>query len=314
MPGVQKPHCVPPCSTSACCSGCSSPPADKPLDGGDVAARRLQRQHQAGIDRRAVHQHRAGAAVAVAAAFLGAGQAEPVAQQVEQRVARVGEHAALLAVDGAGRAASSCDRDLDIELPAAVGERARRQHGHQRAAIVGRAARIGDRARILRGEPAGLLEQRAASASRRPAFAPPTARGSASAPTEASTTRASAMAPSALEPQPRAGAGDGDVHLAPRREAQVGRRRARLPAAAAGSRPAARRLPASSGPARANIASTGHLARAVGARRSRPARSWQISAGTPSADGAALQMLPPRLARFCTCTPPISCADWATAG
>ena len=93
MPGVQKPHCVPPCSTSACCSGCSCAAGGQPLDGDDVAARRLQRQHQAGVDRRAVHQHRAGAAVAVAAALLGAGQAEPVAQQLEQRVARVGEHA-----------------------------------------------------------------------------------------------------------------------------------------------------------------------------------------------------------------------------
>ena len=33
-----------------------------------------------------------------------------------------------------------------------------------------------------------------------------------------------------------------------------------------------------------------------------------------SADGAALQMLPPRLARFCTCRLPISRADWARAG
>ena len=108
-----------------------------------------QRQHQAGIDRRTVHQHRAGAAVAVAAAFLGAGQAEPVAQQIEQRVARVGEHASCsspLTVQVSSvfmRRATST-----LELPAAVGERARRQHGHQRAAIVGRAARIGDRARI----------------------------------------------------------------------------------------------------------------------------------------------------------------------
>ena len=72
------------------------------LDGDDVAARRFQRQHQAGVDGSAVDQHRAGAAVAVAATFLGAGEADAVAQQLEQRVARVGEHRALLAVDGAG--------------------------------------------------------------------------------------------------------------------------------------------------------------------------------------------------------------------
>ena len=68
----------------------------------DVPARSLQRQYQAGVDRRAVHQHRAGPAVAVAAPFLGAGQVQPVAQQLEQGVARVGEHRVLRAVDRAG--------------------------------------------------------------------------------------------------------------------------------------------------------------------------------------------------------------------
>ena len=79
-----------------------------------VATRRLQRQHQAGADRCAVHQHRAGAAVAVAAAFLGAGEADPVAQQLEQGVARVGEHGALLAVDGAGEQRLHC---VSIPMP-----------------------------------------------------------------------------------------------------------------------------------------------------------------------------------------------------
>ena len=49
----------------------------------------------------AVDQHRAGAALAAVAALLGAGQVEPLAQQVEQRDARVVERdVAPLAVDG----------------------------------------------------------------------------------------------------------------------------------------------------------------------------------------------------------------------
>ena len=60
------------------------------------------RKHQAGVDGGTVDDHRAGAAVAVAATFLGAGEPDALAQQVEQRVARVGEHGVLLAVDRAG--------------------------------------------------------------------------------------------------------------------------------------------------------------------------------------------------------------------
>ena len=44
---------------------------------------------QAGIDAPAVHQHRAGAALAVVAALLGAGEAQVFAQGVEQRGARI---------------------------------------------------------------------------------------------------------------------------------------------------------------------------------------------------------------------------------
>ena len=58
-----------------------------------------------------------------------------------------------------------------------------------------------------------------------------------------------------------------------------------------------------------NSCSTGSLRRPRLPAISAPA-SWQMSAGTASADGAALQMLPPRLARFWTCTPPIRRADF----
>jgi hypothetical protein len=46
-------------------------------------------QRQAGVDALAVEQHRAGAALAMVAALLGAGQVQVLAQRVEQRGARV---------------------------------------------------------------------------------------------------------------------------------------------------------------------------------------------------------------------------------
>ena len=111
-----------------------------------------------------------------------------------------------------------------------------------------------------------------------------------------------------VEPKPGAGAGDGDVHLAPRREAQVRRRPSAARPAAAGSQPGARPAARLVRPGPSNIASTG-ISRVPPGPAISARAAWQISAGTASADGAALQMLPPRLARFCTCTPPISRAD-----
>jgi hypothetical protein len=72
------------------------------LDGGDLLVLRLDAQHQAGADQHAVDDDRAGAAVAGAAAFLGAGQPEAIAQAVEQGLARVGEELGRLAVDVGG--------------------------------------------------------------------------------------------------------------------------------------------------------------------------------------------------------------------
>ena len=47
------------------------------------------RERQAGVDPPAVDDHRAGAALAVVAALLGAGEMQMLAQRVEQRGARV---------------------------------------------------------------------------------------------------------------------------------------------------------------------------------------------------------------------------------
>ena len=53
----------------------------------------------AGADRRAVDQHRAGAAAALAAAVLGAGQAEVVAEHAQQVPLAIGFDLDRLAVD-----------------------------------------------------------------------------------------------------------------------------------------------------------------------------------------------------------------------
>ena len=54
------------------------------LDRPDLAPVRLVRRHEAGVDGQPVEQHRAGAAFALAAPFLGARQIQPVSQQIEQ--------------------------------------------------------------------------------------------------------------------------------------------------------------------------------------------------------------------------------------
>jgi hypothetical protein len=71
------------------------------LDRDDVAPGGFLRQDQADIHHNAIHQNRTRAAVAVAATFLGACQAQPIPQQFKQRVARIGEHGVLLTIDGA---------------------------------------------------------------------------------------------------------------------------------------------------------------------------------------------------------------------
>ena len=59
------------------------------LDGGDLVAVGLHREHQAGSHRFAIEQHRAGAADAVLAAGMGAVEQEILAQRIEQRLARL---------------------------------------------------------------------------------------------------------------------------------------------------------------------------------------------------------------------------------
>ena len=81
----------------AACTGCSCVALRHAFDGEDVGAVVAERQRQAGIDPPPVDQHGAGAALAAVAALLGAGQIQALAQQVEQRDARVVERDVALA-------------------------------------------------------------------------------------------------------------------------------------------------------------------------------------------------------------------------
>ena len=69
------------------------------FDRGDRAALVLHRQRQARQDALAVDQHRAGAAGALVAALLGAGEMQVLAQQVEQRCPDIDRKVAGLSVD-----------------------------------------------------------------------------------------------------------------------------------------------------------------------------------------------------------------------
>ena|SRR5712691_2573222 len=73
---------------NAACSGCS-PVLCKALDRHNLGAIEHDRERQAGVHPPAVEEHRAGAAGTLVAAFLRAGEIEPLPQYVEKRLARI---------------------------------------------------------------------------------------------------------------------------------------------------------------------------------------------------------------------------------
>src|SRR5262249_51915698 len=70
------------------------------LDRRHRPALHLDGEHQARIDEPAVEHHVAGAAVAVVATLFGAGEAQLVAQDVQETLPRLAEEIRRLAVDG----------------------------------------------------------------------------------------------------------------------------------------------------------------------------------------------------------------------
>jgi hypothetical protein len=130
-PGVQKPHCEPWHSTSACCTGCSAPSGLlQVFDREQGLAVERGRELDAGIDRLqfqlAVFQrtddHGAGAAVALGAAFLGAGAAQVLPQVLQdglrrRHVAHFVDGVAEVKADRFGMLASDLTSVKDTPVP-----------------------------------------------------------------------------------------------------------------------------------------------------------------------------------------------------
>ena len=118
-PGVQKPHCTAPSSTKAACTSdrrrvTGVVDRSQPFDGDDPAADRSGGEHQAGAHQLVVDQHRARPALPLLARALGRGQAEPLAQDVEQALAGervVDRHRSAVHVEAISGARID-DRDL----------------------------------------------------------------------------------------------------------------------------------------------------------------------------------------------------------
>ena len=131
---MQKPHCRPWHSANACCTGPSEPSAlVSPSTVVISAVDRRDREHQARPHRPPVDQHGAGAADAVLAADVGAGQAEVVAQRVGEQPPR--GHARLVgdAVDAQPdvvQLLGHCAASAPLDDPAG-------QHPHQLGAVGG---------------------------------------------------------------------------------------------------------------------------------------------------------------------------------
>ena len=98
-PGVQMPHCSAAFSRNDALQRMQFAALRDAFDGGDAAALGLDAQHQARGHDAAVQDDGAGAAIAVVAALLGAGQAENVAQALEQALPRLAQKFLRLAVD-----------------------------------------------------------------------------------------------------------------------------------------------------------------------------------------------------------------------
>ena len=91
------------------------PALGEPFDGGDLAAFMHDRECQAGVGRVAVDQHGAGAALAVIAALLGAGQVEAFAQGVEQLLI-IGSDSPTLAARHFEAAFDALDAGADVVI------------------------------------------------------------------------------------------------------------------------------------------------------------------------------------------------------
>ena len=111
IPGVQAPHWAPPQARNAAWSARRAVGPGETLDRLDAPAVDLARGDEAGADLLAVEPHRARAAVAGVAAHLGAGQAEVLAQDVDEAPSPVRSHLDASPVDLEPEARSRRARD-----------------------------------------------------------------------------------------------------------------------------------------------------------------------------------------------------------
>src|SRR5690606_34000937 len=283
------------------------------FDGDDFPSRGFHRQDQAAVDGPAVQQHAARAAVAVAAAFLGAGQAQLFPQHLQQRLPRLADECFRHPVDGGfhdhlgrhGRlsppfrgapgfvkpsqtAAASRIRAASRARRVRTDTRCRLYSALPRTSEMGRAASTASWAACRRCSSVRALPVRYSSAARARtgvgATAPKAIRTFAQVPVLGSRVTA-ALAP--------ATAMSISLRGVKRRYADTvwgggtGRRRA------TSSSPGARHV----WPGPVHTDSTGRRRVPPGPAMMASA-SCTIRGGTPSAEGAALHKLPPRLARF----------------
>ncbi len=99
MPGVQKPHCRPCSGHEAFLEGMQGAVLLEAFDGHNLAPVGLHREHRARLHGPAVENDRAGPAVGGVAADMGAGEAEHLADEVDEEQAGLDVRLVLLTVD-----------------------------------------------------------------------------------------------------------------------------------------------------------------------------------------------------------------------
>ncbi len=117
---------------NACCTFDNLPSLGQAFDGRDFVSLGLDGEFLAGINRRPIQQHRAGAARRAVTTFLGAGQAGIIPQGVEQGHARFELKFHFLAVDlQRHRHRAGAENSLGVDLFQFRGHR-RGLRGHRR--------------------------------------------------------------------------------------------------------------------------------------------------------------------------------------
>src|SRR5262249_34372218 len=169
------------------------------LHGLDRAAVALDRERETGKERHAVHEHRAGAALAELATVLGPGEPQILAQHLEQGLVRRERRLERLAIDAYG----------DVDVAADVGRSVQwRVHGERGGQLFGpqtlHPAAPNAKGRVRRRRPRRTgIRLSPPRPGRRPGSSRTGSRSRAERPRRAAGTRSSGRGP--LPPAPGAG-------------------------------------------------------------------------------------------------------------